>query len=154
MVFTIPGVKGENDVVFNPASSTAFKSVETGEYVVGLTYEDGASTLLKAGATNIKMVYPEEGASASAFGCSLIKGAKHPNAAKAMINYLMSADGQSELGTALETLRFTNAKAVYDTKYLPASSEIKWVTRDIDWLIANKKQVLDHWNDLYASVHK
>ncbi len=46
-----------------------------------------------------------------------------------MINYLMSAEGQSELGMALETLRFTNEKAVYETPYLPASSEIKWVTQ-------------------------
>ncbi|MDD3997485.1 MAG: extracellular solute-binding protein [Sphaerochaetaceae bacterium] len=143
-----------NGVVISTSSSVAFKSVHTGEYVVGLTYEDGASTLLKSGATNIRMVYPEEGASASAFGCALIKGAAHPNAAKAMINFLMSAEGQSELGTALETLRFTNSKAVYDTKYLPASSEIKWVSRDIDWLIENKRQVLDHWNTIYASIHK
>lgn len=73
------------------------------------------------------IAYPEEGASASTFGCALINGAKHPNAAKAMINYLMSADGQSELGTALKTLRFTNTKAVYDTKCLPACSESKRV---------------------------
>jgi iron(III) transport system substrate-binding protein len=144
----------KNGVVISTSSSVAFKSVQTGEYVVGLTYEDGASTLLKAGAKNIRMVYPQEGASASAFGCALIKGAAHPNAAKAMIEFLMSADGQSELGTALETLRFTNTKAVYDTKYLPASSEIKWVSRDIDWLIANKKQVLAKWNSIFASIHK
>ncbi len=143
-----------NQVVFSTASSVAFKSVDTGEYVVGLTYEDGASTLLKAGSNRIRMVYPEDGASASAFGCALIAGAKNPNAAKAMINYLMSAEGQSELGMALETLRFTNEKAVYETPYLPASSEIKWVTRDNDWLIANKKAVLEQWNKIYANVKK
>ena len=71
-----------------------------------------------------------------------------------MINYLMSAEGQSELGMALETLRFTNEKAVYETPYLPASSEIKWVTRDNDWLIANKKAVLEQWNKIYANVKK
>ncbi|GAB1432256.1 ABC transporter substrate-binding protein [Spirochaetota bacterium] len=143
-----------NGVVFYAASSTAFKSVETGEYVVGLTYEDGASTLLKAGSKKIRMVYPEDGASASAFGCALIQGAPHPNAAKAMINYLMSAEGQSELGTALETLRFTNSKAVYETLYLPASSTIKWVRRDNNWLVENKKAVLEKWNGILAKVKK
>ena len=98
------------------------------------------------------MVYPEEGASGSAFGCSVIKGAPHPEAAKAMINYIMSSEGQTYLGNALGTLRFTNSKAKYATIYLPASSEIKWVTRDIDWLVANKKQVLTHWNRLITSV--
>jgi iron(III) transport system substrate-binding protein len=143
-----------NNMVISTSSSVAFKSVQSGEYVVGLTYEDGASTLLKSGAKNIRMVYPDEGASASAFGSAVIKGAPHPEAAKAMINYLMSADGQSHLGNALGTLRFTNSKAKYDTTFLPASSEIKWVTRDIDWLIANKKQVLAHWNSLYTSIKR
>jgi len=144
----------KNSLVISTSSSVAFKSVQSGEYVVGLTYEDGASTLLKSGAKNIRMVYPSEGASASAFGCAVIKGAPHPEAAKAMVNYLMSADGQSQLGTALGTLRFTNAKAKYDTTFLPASSEIKWVTRDIGWLIANKKQVLAHWNSLLTSIKR
>lgn len=141
-----------NGVVISTSSSVAFKSVQTGEYVVGLTYEDGASTLLKSGATNIRMVYPEEGTSASAFGCAVIKGAPHPEAAKAMIDYLMSPEGQSQMGNALGTLRFTNTKAAYDTTFLPASSEIKWVRRDIDWLIANKKAILEHWNSLYTSI--
>lgn len=141
-----------NGLVISTSSSVCFKSVLTGEYVVGLTYEDGASTLLKSGATNIRMVYPEEGASASAFGCAIIKDAPHMEAAKAMINFLMSAEGQSELGNALGTLRFTNAKAQYDTTYLPASSEIKWADRDVDWLMENKAQILKRWNDLYIAT--
>lgn len=143
-----------NDMVISTSSSVCFKSVQTGEYVVGLTYEDGASTLLKSGATNIRMVYPAEGASANAFGCAVIQGAKHPNAAHAMIDFLMSAEGQSKLGSALGTLRFTNSKAVYDSPYLPASNTIKWVSRDVKWLTENKKMLLQKWNDLYTKVHK
>lgn len=142
-----------NGLIISTSSSVCFKSVQTGEYVVGLTYEDGASTLLKSGATNIRMVYPEEGASAFAFGCAVIQGAKHMEAAKAMVNLLMSAEGQSKLGNALGTLRFTNTKAVYESPYLPATDTIKWVTRDIPWLTENKSQILDHWNSLFASVH-
>lgn len=137
-----------NDLVMSTSSSVCFKSVETGEYVVGITYEDGASTLLKSGATNIRMVYPEEGTSASAFGCAVIKGAPHEAAAKAMVNFLMSAEGQNELGTALGTLRMTNSKANFESPYLPKTADVKWVTRDVNWLIENKEQVLNHWNEL------
>ena len=70
-------------------------------------------------------------------------------AAKLMANFLMSAEGQSALGTALGTLRFTNANAVYETPYIPATEEIYWVDRDIDWLVENKEQVLRRWNDIY-----
>jgi iron(III) transport system substrate-binding protein len=143
-----------NDMVIVTSSSVCFKAVADGEYVVGLTYEDGASTLLKSGAKNIKMVYPAEGASAFAFGCAVIKNAPHMEAAKAMVNYLQSAEGQSYLGNALGTLRFTNKNAKYDSPYLQPTSTIKWVTRDIPWLIANKAQVLEHWNKLYTSIKR
>lgn len=138
----------QNGLVMSTSSSVCFKSVETGEYVVGLTYEDGASTLLKSGASNIRMVYPEEGTSASAFGCAIIKGAPHEAAARAMINFLMSADGQDKLGSALGTLRMTNSKAKFESPYLPKTEDITWVHRDVDWLIKNKEQVLNHWNQL------
>jgi iron(III) transport system substrate-binding protein len=150
---TIEGLL-RNDMIIVTSSSVCFKAVADGEYVVGLTYEDGASTLLKSGAKNIKMVYPAEGASAFAFGCAVIKNAPHMEAAKAMVNYLQSAEGQSYLGNALGTLRFTNKNAKYNSPYLQATSEIKWVTRDIPWLIANKAQVLEHWNRLYTSIKR
>ena len=142
------------NITISSSSSVAFRGVYAGEYVVGLTYEDGASTLLKSGATNIRMVYPLEGASALAFGCAVIKGAPNPEGAKAMINYLMSPEGQSQLGNAQGTLRFTNSKAVYNTPYLPATADIKWVDRDIDWLIANKRLVLDKWNNIFATIKR
>ncbi len=143
-----------NGLVISTSSSVCFKSVETGEYVVGITYEDGASTLLKSGADNIRMVYPEEGTSASAFGCAVIKGAPHEAAAKAMVNFLMSEEGQNALGSALGTLRMTNSKANFESPYLPKTEDVKWVTRDVDWLIENKEQVLEHWNQIYAEVNK
>lgn len=144
----------KNGLVVSTSSSVCFKSVETGEYVVGITYEDGASTLLKSGADNIRMVYPEEGTSASAFGCAVIKGAPHEAAAKAMVNFLMSEDGQNSLGEALGTLRMTNSKANFDSPYLPKTADVKWVTRDVDWMIENKEQVLEHWNKIYAEINK
>ena len=143
----------KNGLVISTSSSVCFKAVADGEYVVGLTYEDGASTLLKSGATNIKMVYPEEGASAFAFGCAVIKGSPHPQAAKAMVNYLMSPEGQSGLGNALGTLRFTNPNAAYESPYLPSDDEINWVIRDNEWLSENKENVLNHWNELFTAIN-
>ena len=100
------------------------------------------------------MVYPAEGTSASAFGCAMIKGCKNPEGAKKLINFLMSPDGETALGNALQTLRLTNSKAAYTSKYLPDSKDVKWVVRDFDWLIEHKKPVLEHWNSLYTSIHK
>ena len=143
----------KNGIVISTSSAVCFKGVQAGEYAVGLTYEDGASTLLKSGATNIRLQYPANGTSASAFGCAMIKGAKHPEAAKAMIDYLCSSEGQSFLGEKLGTLRFTNTKAVYDSPYLWKTSDIKWVTRDNAWLSEHKQEVLSRYNELFNKYH-
>ncbi len=142
-----------NGVVISTSSSVAFKSVDAGEYVVGLTYEDGAATLHKAGSDKTRMVFPEEGASAFAFGCAVVKNAPNMDAAKAVVELLMSPEGQSRLGNALGTLRFTNMNADYSSPYLPDTDEITWVTRDMDWLVPNKAMVLEKWNAIYNAAH-
>ena len=144
----------KNKMVIQESSSACFKNVADGEYVVGLTYEDGASTLLKSGAKNIKLVYPASGSSNFAFGCAVVKGAPHMAAAKAMVNFLQSAESQTARGNALGTIRLTNPNAKIDYKYIPKDDEVKWVDRDIDWLIKNKDQVLEHWNKLYTQYYK
>ena len=144
----------ENGLVISTTSSVCLKSVDSGEYVVGLTYEDGADTLLKAGSTNIRMQYPTNGASATSMGRAMIEGCPHPEAAKAMINFLMSPEGQADLANRLQTLRFTNPKAEYDIAWLPADSEITWVDRDVAWLTEHKAELLEKWNALYAEIHK
>ena len=142
----------ENGLVISTSSSVCFKAVDNGEYVVGLTYEDGADTLLKAGSENIRIQYPENGASGTTMGCAMIENCPHPEAAKAMINFLMSPEGQEALATRLETLRFTNPKAHYEIKYLPADDTINWVSRDTAWLIEHKAEMLEKWNALYAET--
>lgn len=140
----------ENGLVIVGSSSACFKSVQQGEYVVGLTYEDGASTLLKDGADNIKMVYPAEGASAFAFAAAIVKDAPNMDAAKAMIDYLQSAEGQSFRANYVGTVRFTNEDVVVEESWLPATEDITWIDRDISWLIENKSAMLEKWSELYS----
>lgn len=42
---------------------------------------------------------------------------------------------------------------VVENSYLLDSSEIKWVTRDIDWLIENKSAMLEEWTELYTQYN-
>lgn len=140
----------KNGLVIASSSSACFKSVESGEYVVGLTYEDGIAALMKSGAENIKLIYPEEGTSASVFGTSVIKGAPNADNAKAVINYIMSPEGQKALGEGLSTLRMTSPQAI-DSEYLPPTDSIKWVKRDVPWLTEHHDSIIEKWTDLYTS---
>ena len=90
------------NLVIAGSSSACFKSVQQGEYVVGLTYEDGA--------TNVAVRYPSNGTSATVFGCGLVKNGPNPENAKAMVDFICSTEGQTALAAAQQgTLRYTNA---------------------------------------------
>ena len=136
------------------SSSQVFKQVQQGEYVVGLTYEDGAVGLVKDGATNIRLQYPTNGTSASAFGCALIKNGPNPENAKLMIDFICSAEGQTAIAEIQGgTLRYTNAGfQLPENAWLTPSEEITWVVRDVEYLTANKASILEHWNELWAEV--
>lgn len=148
----------ENMVVVEK-SSVCFNSVSDGEYVVGLTYEDGAIKLNQSAAelgteavTEVR--YPSNGTSASAFGVALVKGAPHMAAAKAFVNWITSAEGQSAMAEYMQgTLRFTNANYTSpENAWLTASSDITWVTRDVPTLTAQKADLLAKWNEHLAAV--
>ncbi len=143
----------KNGLVISTNSSAAFNSVEDGEYAVGLTYEDGIAAILKNGATHTRLVYPAEGTSASAFGTAVVKGAPHEKLAKKVIDYIMSPDGQAAFAQGNGTVRVTTSRP-YTLKWLPATSEIKWVDRDVKWLTANRPKIVAHWTQLYTKYHR
>lgn len=147
------------NVVVVEKSSVCFNSVSDGEYVVGLTYEDGAIKLNQSakdlGTDAVTEVrYPTNGTSASSFGMGVIKGAPHMAAAKAFVNFVCSAEGQTAMAKYMEgTLRFTNENyTMPDNAWLKPSGDIKWVTRDVPTLTAQKDALLQTWNEHLAKV--
>jgi len=141
------------DGVITTSSSTAYKAVGDGEYAVGLSYEDADVQLLLDGATNLKVVYMEEGTTACAFAGAIIKNAKNMDAAKAFMDYILDADAQSVRAQTLGYIRPSNANAVYDSPYIPATEDIKWYQEDYEYLGAHKSEILDRWTELWADVN-
>ena len=144
------------NLIITSSSSACFNSVYDGEYVVGMTYENGVAVLLNNGAEGIRMVFPAEGTSAMASGGAVVKGAAHPNAAKAFVEVAMSAEGQTKESAILggAAARYTNLGYTGpDNWILPATEEIKWVVRPVAELTAQKSASLEHWKTIYASVN-
>ena len=143
----------ENTVVVEK-SSVCFNSVYDGEYVVGLTYEDGAIKLNQNGSTTTEVRYPSEGTSAAAYGMAIVKNCPHRAAAEALVNFMTSAEGQSAIAEYEEgTLRLTNANYVVpENAWLEASANMKWVPRPVNELIERKAELLEHWNDLVGQI--
>jgi len=144
------------NVVIVGSSSKCFKDIDAGEYVVGLTYEDGAVKLLADGSKAIEMRYPKEGSSASAFAAAVIKDAKNMKAAKALVDWVCSPEGQTKMSEYMQgTLRFTNTKMTVSAKsWLCDSKDIKWISRPVKELTAGKTKILEHWSESLAKVQK
>ena len=144
-----------DNLVIVEKSSVCFNSVLDGEYVVGLTYEDGAIKLNQNGSDTTEVRYPTEGTSAAAYGMAIVKGAPHMENAKALVNFVCSAEGQSAIAEYQEgTLRLTNKNyTIPENAWLEDSKDMTWVSRPVEELTEKREDLLAKWNDL-AGQHQ
>lgn len=144
------------DLLFNidgkllNGSSAVYKGVADGEYTVGITWEDPSATYLKNGATNLEVVYMEEGVAFMGSAVMVVKGAKHPDNAKAFLDYTLSDEVQNKLGTEA-CLRPVRAGATLGSHMLP-EEQINVVTADIPWVSENKTRLSEKFTDLVTNV--
>ncbi|MGF1658344.1 MAG: extracellular solute-binding protein [Rubrimonas sp.] len=76
------------------SSGAVPRGVAGGEYAVGLTLEDSAQRFIDGGAP-MRTVYPTEGVALSADAMALIKGGPNPEGARALLDYVVSPEGQA-----------------------------------------------------------
>lgn len=125
------------------SSSAVYKGVADGEYMVGLTYEEAALRYIASGA-HIAVVYPSEGTSSSPSGCAIIKDCQNPKSARLFIDYLSSADVQSQMGALNRRSVRTD---VTDPGTMEPWENIQFVTMDIDWTSSHTEEFNSKWRD-------
>jgi len=79
-----------------PGPINLYDKVAAGEFFAGVTFENSAQSLQKAG-KEVGFCYPQEGTSAVPDGIALLKDAPHPDLAKAFIDFVLGYDVQSIL---------------------------------------------------------
>lgn len=138
------------DGVITTSSSQVFKTVISGEYVVGLTYENIVEMqITKNGADNIRLVYPVEGNTACASGAGMVKDCPHPEAAAAFIDF--GASEEYQLARKDENCaRGTNTNIRYEN--YPADEELGVVEIDWEWLGTQKEALLEKWAEHWAEL--
>ena len=100
-------------VAITSGSSAVYKGVYNGEYAVGLTYEDPCVTLIKDGATNIKVVYPVEGTVFLPAQIGIVKNAKNVENAKAFVDFMLSEEAQRFLAENTQRIAQLKRTPVY-----------------------------------------
>lgn len=132
-----------------PSSSRVPKGVADGEYHAGLTYEDAAMRQVAGGAP-VGVVYPQDGTSVPPDGNGLIKGAKHPKAAKLFLDYAVSKEVMDLLADKF-SLRSARTDVQPPKGFAPLG-QIKAVAYDMEWAGKNYTAFIKKWQDIIVRV--
>ena len=135
--------------VLSGSSSAVPRFVNDGELAVGITLEDNAHRFVQGGGP-VKIVYPEDGTTAAPDGMALVKGAPHPEAARAFIDWALSKKTQDFLVEQMGRRPVRTDGAI--SPGLPPLSEIKSVPYDFAWSAGNKKQFVEKWTELVMEL--
>lgn len=130
-------------------SSAVYKGVADGEYVVGLTFEEGGAKYVADGAP-VKLVYMKEGVISNPDGVYIVKNAKNMDNAKKFIDFITSKEAQTIIVQKLN--RRSVRKDVEAPTGLLEKSKITLITGDEETVIKNKKVWLDQFKDIFTSV--
>lgn len=130
------------------SSSAIFRNTAAGEYVVGVTYEDPSVQLLTDGATNVRVVYPTEGAVWLPSATAIVAGAPNLANAQAFIDFLISDEGQ-EIVASL-TNRPVNINIPNTNPNMLPFSQINLAFDNIQYTADNRTALQQRWLDLAA----
>lgn len=129
-------------------SSSVYKSVVDGEMLVGLTYEDPVAKLVKDGADNVEIVYPEEGAVFLPAGTGIVKDAKNVENAKLFVDFLLTEDVQRIFGTELTNRPVRIGAEVGD--HMKPFEDINLIFEDMEYVRENKSKMVERYTELFA----
>lgn len=137
------------DGIIISSSSAIYKGVSAGEYAVGVTYEDPSVSLLVDGATNVKIVYPAEGAVWLPAAAAIVKGGPNQANAKLFVDFLQSEAGQQAIATT--TARPVITSITNTAPQIQPFSEINIAVEDIPFVAQNKAAWQAIWADLITN---
>lgn len=129
-------------------SSAVYKGVADGEYVVGLTFEEGAAKYVADGAP-VKIVYMEEGVISKPDGVYIIKNAKNMDNAKKFIDFITGKDAQTIIVEQLN--RRSVRKDVEAPSYLTPKDDMNIIFDDENLVVEKKEEWLEKFNDIFTS---
>jgi iron(III) transport system substrate-binding protein len=155
MIMTLVQIHGENKAyefmkAMNPNVQTytqsgtgPAKSLAIGEAKIAIQFTPAFLQLMDEGYP-VKVVFPSEGVGYESPALSILKGAKNVEEAKALVDWILSKEGQETLSSQ-KTFFFPVRKDVSAGKGLPKLSDIKLIEYDRDALAKERNRLVDRW---------
>lgn len=129
-------------------SSAVYKGVADGEYVVGLTFEEGGAKYVADGAP-VELVYMEEGVISKADGVYIIKDAKNMENAKAFIDFITSKEAQTIIVEQLNRRSVRNDVA--PPSYMKSKEDMNIIKDEESVVVENKNAWLEKFADIFTN---
>jgi iron(III) transport system substrate-binding protein len=131
-----------DNFVITGSSTAVIRGAAQGEYAMALTLEDNAQRFIDGGAP-LRIVYPKEGISIQADAMALVAKAPNPAAGKALIDYIVSPEGQTVIvkASGRRPIRsdVPGPEKAIDAKNLPVNNFPP------DWAVAKNKEFMDRY---------
>lgn len=128
------------------SSSQVYNGVASGEYAVGLSYEDPCVELEAAGEHPVKVVYAVEGTIYPGESVQIIKGAPHAEAAQKFVDYVLSEECQAAVCAELN-LRPCRAGIAVNEKMTPDEAIKMFDTYSTAYVAENKAAIVATYVD-------
>ncbi|MBR5649960.1 extracellular solute-binding protein [Pseudobutyrivibrio sp.] len=127
------------------SSSEVYEGVANGKYVVGLTFEEAALTMLSAG-KHVRIIYMKEGVVSTPDGIYINKNTKRADDAKAFVDFMLSYDTQVYVAQYLG--RRSVRTDVSNSSEVLAKAQINMIEVDRDFVIESREKWLSEFSDI------
>jgi len=119
------------------------KAVAVGQCAIGIQFTPAFFEFIDQGYP-LKVVFPKEGVGYEAPAVSILAGAKNPEAARKLVDWLVSKKAQDLLSQAKTYFYPVNPKAALG-EGMPAFSSLKTISFDVQWAGESKKRLVERW---------
>lgn len=135
----------KNVQTYTQSGTAPSQAVAIGQAGIGLQFTPAFLRLMDEGYP-LALIFPEEGVGYEAPAVSIIKDAPNLEAAQALVDWLISVEGQNQL-SVLKTYFFPVHPDAETGEGLPSFSDIPTIDYDAIWAGENRERLVNKWID-------
>jgi iron(III) transport system substrate-binding protein len=132
-----------NVQTYTQSGTAPSKAAAIGQAAIGIQFTPAFLQLAEEGYP-LRIVFPREGVGFEAPAISIVKGAPHPEAARKLVDWFLTLDGQNVI-TDARTFFFPVLAKARVAKGLPALDQVPLAAYDAVWAGEHKKRLVDRW---------
>lgn len=136
---------------FTKSGAAPAKFVGQGEAAVGIVFSHDIVNEIDNNKLPLELTFPKEGTGFEIGGMGIIKGAKHPNAAKMWFDWSLTPEAQA-LGPKYKAYQAPTVKGVELSH--PELLQVNLIKYDFQWAGDNKKAFVDKFTNEIAAADK